>query len=170
MGGRNRLPDVVKKMKGTDQPCRMNSDQVEYDKITEIPKAPSYLNSEAKKVYKVTAGQLASIGILDVVNINTVMLYASEMGKYIQALKDLKKLSRLKLENIEIQSCIEFTIDRKGRPGLARTALDKMATEYLDNARKLASELGITPASASKVKLPPKQEEDPLQKLMKEFM
>lgn len=169
MGGRKRLPDSVKKMKGTDQPCRMSPDQVEYEKITEIPSAPSYLNSEGKKVYKVTAGQLASIGILDVVNINTVVLYASEMGKYIQALKDLKKLHKMEFDNMKLQSCLEYTVDHMGRPGIARTKLDKMATEYLDNARKLATELGITPASASKVKLPPKKEEDPLEKLMKEF-
>ena len=82
--GRKPISNALKKLKGTDQPCRMR-EEITFDKITEIPSPPSYLCVEAKKVFKVTAQQLADKGVLDVVNINTVLLYASEMGKYIEA-------------------------------------------------------------------------------------
>ena len=88
--GRKPISNALKKLKGTDQPCRMR-EEITFDKITEIPGPPSYLCVEAKKVFKVTAQQLADKGVLDVVNINTVLLYASEMGKYIEAEKELKK-------------------------------------------------------------------------------
>ncbi|MFR4036328.1 MAG: hypothetical protein ACLTZT_00155 [Butyricimonas faecalis] len=39
-----------------------------------------------------------------------------------------------------------------------RNPLDKMASEYYSNAVRLACELGITPASASKVKEKPREE------------
>ena len=51
-----------------------------------------------------------------------------------------------------------------------RNPLDRMASEYLANATRLASELGITPASASRVKISGKREEgDEFDKFMKNF-
>ena len=51
-----------------------------------------------------------------------------------------------------------------------RNPLDRMASEYLANATRLASELGITPASASRVKVEGRKEEgDEFDKFMKNF-
>lgn len=157
--GRKPTSNVLKKLKGTDQPCRIR-EEIIFDKITEIPNPPAYLCSEAKKVFRVTAQQLAMKGILDVVNINTVLLYASEMGKYIEAEKDLKKNGR--------------TTEVRNKDGLLmkiiRNPLDRMASEYLANATRLASELGITPASASRVKIGNKDEEgDEFDKFMNDY-
>lgn len=157
--GRKPISNALKKLKGTDQPCRMR-EETEFDKITEIPNPPSYLCMDAKKVFRVTAQQLASKGILDVVNINTVLLYASEMGKYIETEKNLKTQGR--------------TIETKNEDGVIikvmRNPLDRMASEYLANATRLASELGITPASASRVKISGKDDEgDEFDKFMNSF-
>ena len=116
--------------------------------------------AEAKKVFKITAQQLADKGILDVVNINTVLLYASEMGKYIETEKELKKKGRMIELHDEDGILVKAT----------RNPLDRMASEYLANATRLASELGITPASASRVKISGKREEgDEFDKFMKNF-
>ena len=157
--GRKPISNALKKFKGTDQPCRMR-EEITFDKITEIPGPPSYLCVEAKKVFKVTAQQLADKGVLDVVNINTVLLYASEMGKYIEAEKELKK-----------KGCV---IELHNEDGIlmkaTRNPLDRMASEYLANATRLASELGITPASASRVKVEGRKEEgDEFDKFMRNF-
>ena len=136
--GRKPISNALKVLKGTDQPCRMR-EEISYEKITKIPKAPDYMCVAGKKVYKITAQQLADQGILNVVNINAVMMYANEMGKYIEAEK--------KLSGSE----------------------NKMASEYLANAKMWAVELGITPASASKVKMGEKKEKDPLQKLLEDL-
>ena len=114
---------------------------------------------EAKKVFKVTAQQPADKGVLDVVNINTVLLYASDMGKYIEAEKELKKKGRV----IELHN--EDGILMK----VTRNPLDRMASEYLANATRLASELH-TLVSASRVKIEGKKEEgDEFDKFMKNF-
>lgn len=157
--GRKPISNALKKLKGTDQPCRMREEMV-FDKITEIPNPPSYLCMEAKKVFRVTAQQLADKGILDVVNINTVLLYASEMGKYIETEKNLKRQGR--------------TTEVRNKDGILmkviRNPLDRMASEYLANATRLASELGITPASASRVKISGKDDEgDEFDKFMNSF-
>lgn len=146
MAGRKPTSNLLKQLKGTDQPCRMR-EEVNFDKITKIPPPPSYLNAEAKKVYKITAEQLASRGVLDVVNINSVLMYANEVGKYVATEKKLRGEDRLVVE-----------VSKTGEK-LVRNPLDKMASEYLANATRLAIELGVTPAAASRVKAGEKKEE-----------
>ena len=147
--GRKPISNALKVLKGTDQPCRMR-EEISYEKITKIPKAPDYMCVAGKKVYQITAQQLADQGILNVVNINAVMMYANEMGKYIEAEK--------KLSGSENDRVVKEISD-KGGVRYVRNPLDKM----------WAVELGITPASASKVKMGEKKEKDPLQKLLEDL-
>ena len=55
--GRKPISNALKKLKGTDQPCRMR-EEITFDKITEIPSPPSYLCAEAKSFqnYRSTTG------------------------------------------------------------------------------------------------------------------
>ena len=134
-------------MKGTNQPCRMR-DEVRYERITKIPNPPKYFNNHSKRIYKITAQELAKKGILDVVNINAVIMYAGEMGKYMEAQEILAEEGRILTE-----------ITKFGEKKY-RNPLDKMSSEYYANAIRLACELGVTPASASKVKEKPREEKD----------
>ena len=146
MAGRKPISNALKMLKGTDQPCRMR-EEVTMEKITKVPPPPAYLNTDGKRVYKITAEQLAAVGLLDVVNINSVMMYANEVGKYIEAEKKLKIEGRT------------FEVTRKDVTTVERNPLDRMASEYLANATRLAVELGVTPAAASRVKAPEKKED-----------
>ena len=121
MAGRKPISNELKVLKGTDQPCRMR-EEVRYQKITKIPKAPGYFNAYSKKIYKITAEQLAEKGILDVVNINAVIMYAGEMGKYMEAQDQLAEEGRI---------LTEYT---KFGEKKYRNPLDKMASEYYSNA------------------------------------
>lgn len=147
MAGRKPISNELKVLKGTDQPCRMR-DEVRYERITRIPNPPKYFNNHSKRIYKTTTQQLAERGILDVVNINAVIMYAGEMGKYMEAQEILDKEGRI---------LTEYT---KFGEKKYRNPLDKMASEYYSNAVRLACELGVTPASASKVKEKPREEKD----------
>ena len=40
--GRKPISNALKVLKGTDQPCRMR-EEISYEKITKIPKAPDYM-------------------------------------------------------------------------------------------------------------------------------
>ena len=42
--GRKPISNALKVLKGTDQPCRMR-EEISYEKITKIPKAPEYIRS-----------------------------------------------------------------------------------------------------------------------------
>ena len=147
MAGRKPISNELKVLKGTDQPCRMR-DEVRFDRITKIPNPPKYFNNHAKRIYKITTQQLVEKGILDVVNINAVIMYAGEMGKYMEAQEQLVEEGRILVE------CTKYGEKKYRNP------LDKMSSEYYANAIRLACELGITPASASKVKEKPKEEKD----------
>ena len=46
--GRKPISNALKKLKGTDQPCRMR-EEITFDKITEIPGPPVYCAWRRKK-------------------------------------------------------------------------------------------------------------------------
>lgn len=151
MAGRKPTPNALKKLKGTNQPARMR-DEIDLGTITRIPPPPKYFNKWAKREYKTVATRLAAIRILNEVNIAMVAAYANEIGKYIEAEEMLSQSGRLEISKDDNGNILKIT----------RLPLDKMASEYLSNANRLAVELGLTPASASRVKAPEKEKSNPL--------
>ncbi len=149
MAGRPRKPAALKKLSGTDQPCRMVP-EANFGVITKIPAPPKYMNKYAKKLYKTTAQKLAALRLLNEVNLPVVVGYANEMGKYWEAEEQLKEKGR-----------ILYYTDKQGNEIVQRNPLDKMASEYLMNAKSYAQELGITPATASRVKVPEPEKKNP---------
>lgn len=158
--GRKPISNELKRLQGTDQPSRMR-DEISYEKITKIPAAPKWMNKFGKKVYKVIAAELAAKNILDVTNINAVVAYSQEYGKYIEAEEKLQEEGRVLTVPIMNRAGVEIGENKYRNP------LDKMSSEYLANAKSWAVELGITPSSASRVKGEVKKEEDALGELMK---
>lgn len=49
-GGHNRVPDEVKRLRGTDQPCRMNPNAPAAVPV-EIPAAPERMSADARAVW-----------------------------------------------------------------------------------------------------------------------
>ena len=158
--GRKATANSLQVLKGTDQPCRMR-EEVRYEQVTKVPKAPGWMCAAGRKVYKITAEELAAKGILDVVNVNAVMMYANELGKYVEAEEELRR------EGAGIAERVVEERTEKGGKRYVRNPLDRMASEYLANAKMWAVELGITPASSSKVKeAVQKGEDNPLAELL----
>jgi P27 family predicted phage terminase small subunit len=155
MAGRKPTPNALKKLRGTDQPVRMR-DEIDLGIITHIPPPPKYFNKWAKREYKTVAARLAAIRILNEVNIAMVAAYANEIGKYIEAEEMLSQSGRLDIAKDADGNILK----------ISRLPLDKMASEYLANANRLAVELGLTPASASRVKAPEKEKSNPLAAFM----
>ena len=150
MAGRPRKPDALKKLSGTDQPCRMGN-AAEYSRVTKIPPAPKYMNKHAKRAYRTTTEQMNMLGLLNEVNIPIVVMYANELGLYWEAQEDLAETGRYDLR-----------IDKGGNKRMVRKDKDKAASQYFENIKKMAVELGITPASSSRIKMPGQQETNPL--------
>jgi P27 family predicted phage terminase small subunit len=141
-GGRPPKPNAIKKLSGTDQPCRIKK-ELDFGMITKIPSAPKYMNKHAKKLYRTTTEKLAALGILNEVNLPMVVGYANEMGLYWETQFDIQDKGQY-----------ETITDKQGNKRTVISERVKNANTHLANAKSYAVELGITPASAHKVKIP----------------
>lgn len=138
--GRKNISDEQKRLRGTDQPCRMNEPAqalVPASPASAIPK--SGLKGTAKKVYTLVATELMNRGALDVLSADLVVVYCREMALYHDMMRDLDKEG--------------MTIDIETKNGTMTQANPKrkIAEGALSAAKSLASEFGLTPASRARV-------------------
>ena len=149
--GRKPSSNALKKLKGTAQPVRLR-EEINLGTVTRVPPPPKHFNKYAKREYKTVTNRLKALNILNEVNLILVASYANEIGKYYEAEEQLVKVGRLDISKDADGNILK----------ISRLPLDKMASEYLANAKSLAIELGITPASSSRVKAPEQPKKNPL--------
>ena len=90
MKGRKKIPDELKSLRGTDQPCRMTGNAVPAGTaVATLPR--SGLKGTAKKVFEVVATELIHKCLLDVVGADLVVAYAREMGLYHDMMRETEK-------------------------------------------------------------------------------
>lgn len=135
--GRKALPNEVKVLRGTDQPCRMQSEQIAMSKISSIPKCK--LKGTAKKIFESVASELIHKQLFEFVGLDLIIAYSREMGLYHDLSKELEKDG--------------YTIKVKSKNGttIAVSPKRKIAETALSNAKVIAVEFGFTPASRSRV-------------------
>ncbi len=138
MKGRKKLPNELKSLRGTDQPCRMSDNNTTpTTSVTALPK--SGLKGTAKKIFAVVATELINKNLLDIVSVDLVVAYAREMALYHDSMRDLETEG--------------YTIEVTTKNGTA-TIINpkrKIAESALSNAKSLATEFGFTPASRNRV-------------------
>lgn len=135
--GRKKLSNVDKKLRGTDQPCRMTPAVPQTQTVAVLPK--SSLKGTAKKIYTIVGTELACKGLLDGVNTDLLLAYCREMAMYQDCMKEVDK------EGV--------TIDVETKNGFV-TVINpkrKAAESALANAKALAAEFGLSPASRARV-------------------
>lgn len=136
--GRKKLPDEVKSLRGTDQPCRMAGNAASTGTaVVALPR--SGLKGTAKKVFEVVATELIHKCLLDRVGVDLVVAYAREMGLYHDAMREAEKEGFI----LEIET--KFGTTKIVNPKR------KVAESALANAKSLAAEFGLTPASRNRV-------------------
>lgn len=136
--GRKKIPDELKSLRGTDQPCRMSGGAVwSGTALVALPR--SGLKGTAKKVFEVVATELIHKCLLDVVGVDLVVAYSREMGLYHDMMRDTEKEG--------------YTVEIMTKHGTATVVNPKrkVAESALANAKSLAAEFGLTPASRSRV-------------------
>ena len=90
MKGRKKLPDSIKALRGTDQPCRMtDKPAVQGATVIKLPKVG--LKGTAKKVFAVVATELMHNNLLDVYGVDMVVAYAREMALYHDMMAEIEK-------------------------------------------------------------------------------
>lgn len=138
MKGRKKLPDELKALRGTDQPCRMSGDTASTESVVvSLPR--SGLKGTAKKVFEVVATELIHKNLLDLVSADLVVAYAREMGLYHDLMREVDKEG--------------YTLDVETKFGTTKIVNPKrkIAESALMNAKSLTAEFGLTPASRGRV-------------------
>lgn len=99
--GRKALSDEQKRLRGTDQPCRLSggaSGQKSLSTVSTVsnnatlsslPK--SGLKGTAKKIYAIVGTELLNRGVLDTLGLDLVIAYCREMGLYNDMMRDIEK-------------------------------------------------------------------------------
>ena len=105
--------------------------------VVSLPR--SGLKGTAKKVFEIVATELLHKCLLDAVGVDLVVAYAREIGLYHDAMREAEKEGYI----LEIET--KFGTTKIVNPKR------KVAESALANAKSLAAEFGLTPASRSRV-------------------
>ena len=136
--GRKKTSDLEKKLRGTDQPCRMEASVPAVAPAMDVlPKVK--LKGTAKKIYTVVGTELMSKGLLDMVSMDLVVSYCREMALYQDMMHALDKEG--------------YTVFVETKNGTVEQVNPKrkIAESALDKAKSIAAEFGISPASRARV-------------------
>jgi P27 family predicted phage terminase small subunit len=147
--GRKAISDQAKRMKGTDQPVRMNGNtNVGIPVITKLP-PPKNLSATGKKIYRSAGSLLLSLNILNVLNLPQFYQYCKETELYYDIMNEMPTTEEL----------IHDVTDKQGNLTTKVKALRKIAETALGNSKMLAAEFGLTPSAQAKIisHLAPKQ-------------
>lgn len=148
MAGRKPIPSELKKLKGTNQPCRAIAPQVETEKITDINSIIKRVNiktlktKRAKDLFKEKANQLIRLQMLTDLDLEQLVVYAWVLDQAFTAAEELNKNGRY-----------TKTYDENGiHVGYVANPNAKVFKEMSEMASKIGSDFGFTPVARLKLK------------------
>ncbi|MBA3852921.1 MAG: phage terminase small subunit P27 family [Gemmatimonas sp.] len=132
-------PRALKLLKGTFRPDR-DGGMPDPEALVEIPKAPAYLSTDAKREWKRVCAELIALGVLTNLDLAALEGYCTAYGRAVTAERSLKKSGK------GIRALTMLT--PQGWIARPEVAIAKAAWA---EARRFAQEFGITPASRTRV-------------------
>lgn len=154
MKGRKPTPTALKKMRGTDQPVRINKKEAESNVISKMPPPPKWFGKLARKIYKGKSQELINQGVMGTLDIDMFVLYCFEYATYIETSEEMAKIpynAKLSESSVEVYRRIR-----------------QQNQQAWERAKSIAIEFGFTPSARSRVTLAGKAEKlSEFEKLMK---
>lgn len=138
MSGRKPLPTAVKKLRGTDQPVRINKNEPQTEIISKMPPAPDWFSDIAKKIYKTKSKELIAQNVMGKLDIDMFLLYCNEYATYVETSEAIKK--------VDYEDSLTEASD------LIFKRLLKQNQRAWERAKSIAIEFGFTPSSRARVK------------------
>ena len=142
--GRPPKPTALKRMAGTDQPCRINPNEMEVSILANIPTAPMPLSEYGQREYEIVCTELHSKRMLHLVDLSLVTAYANEMGLYVEMEQKLKTIGRID----EFFNEDGALTKRQPKPE------QRIANDALAKALKIACQFGLTPSARTRINAP----------------
>lgn len=159
MKGRKPTPDAIKKMRGTDQPCRMNDNNIDTlqnsDLITNASQLKVLRNKRSKEIFKEKANQLMKLQMLTELDLEQLAIYANNLDMLFKCIKEIKKgeFREIHDENGYLLRYIE-------NPYL------KLYKDLVVSTNKMAADFGFNPVSRNKFTIEKPQATNPLDQFM----
>jgi len=143
-GHNKKIPRVIKKLKGTYQPCRDTSDAELPITLSNLPPAPGNLKAEGLIYYREQGNKLLSLGLVNEYNLIlfvSICLLITKVEFLARKMNASKSTSDISLYG-------------------------RLYLQFQQSLRISMSEFGLTPASISKIHIPKKEEPKPFDEFM----
>ena len=159
MAGRKRIPDHLKIVAGTAQPCRMNPDAPLA--ASDLPVPPEWLSAWAAEIFAGLVSIIGDMGIASASDTAALALAASRLEEVEICTAVIEDGGRTFVSSAEYDSEGRVTSQQiKGHPAVAQRS------EAMRHAQSLLGEFGLTPAARSKVSVNRKPEANPFKALL----
>ncbi|HEX7119405.1 MAG TPA: phage terminase small subunit P27 family [Longimicrobiales bacterium] len=109
------------------------------------PEMPTWMRGEARKEWKRIVPELDALGLLAKVDLAVLAMYCAAWGRYCEAEKKLKRHGMTMVSPSGYEQKSPFLT---------------IADKALDQVRRLATELGLSPAARNRVVAEPKEDDD----------
>lgn len=154
MKGRKATPTALKKMRGTDQPVRVNKNEPDIQLIDKLPAAPKWFSLLAKNIYRNKGKELIAQNVMSSVDLDMFLLYCNEYATYIETSEWMR--------NINLDDKLsESQTERYKR-------VRQQNQQAWERSKSIAIEFGFTPSARSRVSaISGKEAMSDFEKLMK---
>lgn len=143
VAGKKPMPTVLKMLKGTDQPCRINKAEPQ-PKSDNIAK-PDDLSEQASKHWDIVCLQLQESKILTELDVHALAMYCEAYARWSNANDQLRKYGPV------IKAPTGYPVQS---PYLS------IANKAFDQMKAMLTEFGMTPSSRTRVVSTAKSESD----------
>lgn len=152
MKGRKTTPTALKTIRGTDQPCRINSQEPYSEKIIKLPPPPIWFGKLARKIYRSKGSELINMNLLGQIDIDMFLSYCVEYASYLETTEEINKLEYDTILTDENEKVYQ--------------RLTKRNASAWERSKTIATQFGFTPSSRASLKLQPQQKQDDFEKFL----
>lgn len=152
MAGRPATPTKIKKLKGTDQPCRILKNEINPAHIT-LPSPPDWLHDYAKDEWYIVTQELEALQILSKMDLSMLATYCHQIATIREATQQL------------VTSGFDMVLETPNG-ALQPNPLLGIINKSTDVALKIAGQFGFTPAARTRIGAPGVKQKDPFDEFL----
>jgi len=166
--GRKVIPNELKVLRGTNQPCRMK-EAIPVNPISEISEIVDIKNfkvlssKRAKDIFIQKANQLIKLKLLTDMDIEQLVVYAGSLDILFTCMKEMKKEMFVKIYAEDKLTGALFLKGMIANPHI------KLYREMIEITNRIGSDFGFSPVSRMKLHPDKEPDKDPFAALMEKL-
>lgn len=149
--GRKPKPTALKALEGTARKDRSLGNEIAYPLVDGLPECPDHLLGRAEIEWHRIVKSLDTMGVLTNEDLTVLESYCFNVGLMEQAMKAIND-----------QGVIETQTNSQNHTYSAENKWINVYNKAVDRIIKIASEYGFTPSSRTRISMPSREKNDPL--------